>query len=403
MEFMIRECHKRGMEFHAWLNLNRIVHKSAGNVSPQNFSVSNPEWVLTYDGYKLFNFGLPEVRNFITELTVNIARNYDVDGIHFDDYFYPYAVPGQRLDDEKTYKQYGNGFANKGEWRRHNIDLLIKQIHDALTEINPRLKFGVSPVGVWRNKRDDANGSETTGGLTSYDHLYADGRKWILEGWVDYIVPQIYFSTGFRKNPFRNLVDWWTEVCSDRHFYVGHGAYRAGKNDPDPHWHKAGELASQVHYLREMKADGSVFFSSTSLKRNSLGITDSLRRFYKFPALIPPMPWKDNIPPNAPQKLRATKSDNGVRLTWTEPLPAEDGEKARYYVIYRFDADEKPGAGDPRKIVGRCFEGEYFIDRTAQPGEKYTYYLTSVDRLHNESRPAGPLKLILTDTGLLPF
>lgn len=403
MEFMVAESHRRGMEFHAWLNLNRIVHKSAGSVSPQNFSVSNPEWVLTYDGYKLFNFGLQEVRDFITGLTVNIAKNYDVDGIHFDDYFYPYAVAGQRLNDDHTFRQYGKGFANKADWRRHNIDLLIKQIHDALEEVNPRLKFGVSPVGVWRNRRDDVNGSETTGGLTAYDHLYADGRKWIKEGWVDYIVPQIYFSTGFKKNPFKNLVDWWTELCNERHFYVGQAAYRAGYVDTDPHWHKPGELASQVRYLREQHADGSVFFSSASLKRNSLGITDSLRRFYSYPALIPTMPWKDDILPNPPRRLKAVKSEDGLRLSWVEPNAAADGETARYYVIYRFGPDEKPGASDPRQIVGICYEGETFIDRTARSGNQYVYYITSVDRLHNESRPAGPLKLIITDNGLEPF
>jgi uncharacterized lipoprotein YddW (UPF0748 family) len=404
LEFMIRESHKRGLEFHAWLNMNRLVHKSATSVSEQNISRTHPEWILSYDGYKLFDFGLPEVRQFITDMTVNVAKNYDVDGIHFDDYFYPYAVPGQVLQDDATYRKYGQGFASKAEWRRNNIDILIKQIHDGLNAVKPRVKFGISPFGVWRNRASDTEGSKTYGALASYDDLYADSRKWVKEGWIDYIAPQIYFSSGFNKVPYRNMVDWWTENSFGRHMYVGIGAYRVGYKDKDTNWANPREIPNQVRYQREDEADGAIFFSSRSLRNNSLGFVDSLRNdLFRYPALVPTMPWKDRIPPQSPKSLKATLLTNGLGLFWEKPDPAADGERATYYVIYRFAQDEKTTAHDPRKIVGLCFEGEKFVDTTVAAGQRYVYYVTAVDRLHNEGRPVGPLRVEVLEEGIQRF
>jgi uncharacterized lipoprotein YddW (UPF0748 family) len=404
MEFMIKEAHQRGLEFHAWLNLNRLVHKSATSVSTDNISYTHPEWILNYDGYKLFDFGIPEVRDFITQVTVNVAKNYDVDGIHFDDYFYPYAVPGQTVQDEASFRKYGRGFTNKADWRRNNIDLLVKQIHDALEEVNPRLKFGISPCGVWRNKGTDSEGSKTYGALASYDDLFADSRRWIKEGWVDYIAPQVYFSSGFGRVPYRNLVDWWTDNSYGRHIYVGMGAYRVGYKEKDTNWANPKEIPNQIRYLRGNETDGAIFFSSRSLKNNSLGFVDSLRQdLFHYPALVPSMPWKDNIPPLSPKSLKATLLTNGLELFWERPDPAQDGDVARYYVIYRFEPEERATAYDPRRIIGMCYEGERFVDKTVKPGERYVYYITSVDRLHNESRPIGPLRVEVQEQKLVRF
>lgn len=404
MEYMINESHKRGLEFHAWLNLNRLVHKSSTSVSSENISRTHPDWILSYDGYKLFNFGIPVVRQFITEIAVNVAKNYDVDGIHFDDYFYPYAVAGQVINDDATFRQYGQGFANKNDWRRSNVDLLVKQIHDALMAVNPRIKFGISPCGVWRNKGTDSEGSKTYGALASYDDLFADSRKWVREGWVDYIAPQVYFSSRFGRVPYKNLVDWWTENCYGRHLYVGLGAYRVGGKEKDTQWQNPTELPGQVRYSRENEAEGTIFFSSRSLKNNNLGFVDSLRNdLFRYPALVPTMSWKDAIPPLTPKSLKATLLSNGLELFWEKPDAATDGETATYYVIYRFKPDEKPSAYDPRKILGMAYEGEKFVDTTVQSGNKYVYYITAVDRLHNEGRPIGPLKVEVLDQKLQRF
>ena len=404
LDFMVEQAHKRGLEFHAWLNLNRLVHKSSTSVSSENISRLHPEWILSYDGYKLFDFGIPEVRNFITDMTVNVARNYDVDGIHFDDYFYPYASPGQVIQDDASFKKYGSAFKNKADWRRNNVDLLVKQIHDALHELNPKLKFGISPFGVWRNKDRDPGGSKTFGALASYDDLFADSKKWVEQGWIDYIAPQVYFSSGFGRVPYRNLVDWWTENRFDRHLYIGMGAYRVGYKDKDVTWSKPVEIPNQVRYLRENETDGAIFFSSRSLRANNLGFVDSLRKdLFKYPALIPTMPWKDNTPPLSPRSLKATLLQKGLELTWERPDAAADGDKAWYYIVYRFGPDEKATAHDPRKIIGMCYQEEKFIDNNAESGKRYVYYVTAVDRLHNEGRPIGPLRVEVYDQKLVRF
>lgn len=405
LEFMIQEAHNRGMEFHAWLNLNRVVHKTIGRVSPDNIGLKHPEWVLSFDGYKIFNFGIPEVRQFITDMAVDIARDYDVDGIHFDDYFYPYPVPGQKLNDEESFRKYGKNFSRKEEWRRHNIDELIYGISKGLEMVKPSVKFGISPFGVWRNKGVDSEGSATVGGLASYDDLYADVRKWLKENWIDYVVPQVYFSEKFRKVPYQNLVNWWMENTYGRHLYIGQAAYRASNLDPDPYWHNPKELINQISYNRQHEMMGSVFFSSRSLKTNNFGITDTLKsKFYNYPALVPPMPWKDNIPPSNPRSLKASLNEEGVNLFWREPEEASDGETATYYVVYRFKPGEKTGSRDPRKIVGIIRNKELkFIDKNISLGDRFAYYVTAVDRLNNESRPVGPLRIEVGDKKLIQF
>lgn len=397
LEFMIEESHARGLEFHAWLNLNRLVHKSARSVSRYNLSYLKPEWVLEYDGYKLFDFGNPEVREFIVESVVNVVKNYDVDGIHFDDYFYPYQVAGKVLNDDATFRKYGRGYTNKSEWRRANVDDLIKGVYEGIQSVNPKVKFGISPFGVWRNKRDTPEGSNTFGGLTSYDDLYADARKWLKEGWIDYIVPQVYFSFGFKKVPYANLVDWWVDNTFGKHLYIGHAAYRVGPDDADKNWNSRSELPNQLRFSRAKGALGSAFFSSRSLRRNNFGISDSLRHsFYRYPALVPTMHWKDNLPPLAPANLRAILNEQDqLVIEWDAAETASDGDNPWYYVVYRFAPDEKPGNADPSKIIGLVYHDTKFADLNAQPGERYQYFVTSVDRLHNESRPVGPLRIRL--------
>ncbi len=382
MEFMIEECHRRGIEFHAWLNLNRVSHRVSKSISKENIGWQHPEWVFEYDGYKLFNFGLPEVREYITGITTNIVKNYDVDGIHFDDYFYPYTVTGQTLKDEEAFRQYGARFRTKDDWRRDNIDKLIKQINDAIIAEKPYVKFGVSPFGVWRNRKDDPTGSATEGGQTSYDNLYADTKKWMKAGWIDYIVPQIYFSTKHDKVPFKILTSWWLKHTYGRHLYIGQGAYKVGVQEKDRAWTNASEFSNQMRFIRlNPEITGSVFFSSKSLINNKLGHADSLRtNFYKEPAFPPAMPWKDRVAPQIPRNLQVSDTRNGVELRWNASEPARDGDKAHYYAVYRYSDNEKP------RLLAACYEGQTrALDRTALRNRRYTYAITALDRLHNES------------------
>jgi uncharacterized lipoprotein YddW (UPF0748 family) len=395
MDFMIQESHSRGMEFHAWLNLDRGTFSRKSTITPDHITQRKPEWFLSYGERKLFNLGLPVVRTYVASLVANIVRNYDVDGIHFDDYFYPYIVAGQTYRDDEAYRTYYNGM-EKNDWRRSNIDKLILELRDSIRTVKPWVKFGISPFGIWKNQSLDPEGSATTGGQTYFDQ-YSDTRKWAREGWVDYMVPQIYFTHDHPRAPYRTIVDWWTRNCGDRHLYIGHGAYRVGKGgEREPTWNNPTQLPNQIRYARAMKPTlGAVYFSAKSLQNNPLGVRDSLQNdLYRLPALIPPMPWKDAVAPNTPRDLKATAAPGGVELFWQEPTPATDGDRARYYVVYRFDGRQRQFRTDnPQYVLAIC-QGEantHYFDKTADPAKRYTYVVTAFDRLHNESREVAVL------------
>ena len=399
MDFMIQEAHGRGLEFHAWLNLNRAVFKGATSIAPDHISRSRPEWMLGYDGMKLFNMGLPEVRQYITDIVVGIVRNYDVDGIHFDDYFYPYQVPGQVLRDEQTFRAYGAGFTNIEDWRRHNVDLLIKQISEGIRVEKRHVKFGISPFGVWKNRSPrDPDGSETRGGQTSYYHLYADTRRWVQEGWVDYIAPQVYFNNGHKLVPHQPLVNWWLLNCPRRHLYIGQGAYRVGSRDSG--WQNLSELPGQVRFnRRNSRIGGTIFFSSKSLTNNLGGFQDTLRAdLYRLPALVPPMLWKDSIAPNPPRRLSAIPDKQAVSLTWEAPPLAADGGTARYYVVYRFEAGREENLENSANILAIRRPTEFmFTDERVRSGVRYVYIVTAFDRLHNESSAIARVEVGVED------
>ncbi|MBC3785441.1 glycoside hydrolase family 10 protein [Spirosoma utsteinense] len=390
LEFMIEQAHERGLEFHAWFNLDRATFSKVSSVASTNIVYRKPEWILEYGGRKLFNLGMPAVRSYIAGVVANVVREYDVDGIHFDDYFYPYAVAGQTLRDDVTYQANFNGM-KKDDWRRDNVTKLVAELRDSIRANKPWVKFGISPFGIWKNRSNDPDGSLTNGGQSYYD-LYADTRKWVRDGLVDYIVPQVYFSSEFGRAPYKTLVDWWTRNSGKVHLYVGQGAYRVGRgSERDPGWGRATEFPDQMRYNRQQKAVlGSIFFSAKSLKTNPLAIRDSLQHnFYRHPALVPPMPWLDSIPPLPPHDLKAAMTPEGIELFWQQPAQALDGDGANSYVIYRFEG-RRPHLllNDPRFIVARCFgeSSTRFIDKNADLKKKYVYVVTAVDRLNNESR-----------------
>ena len=394
MQFMIEEAHSRNMEFHAWLNLNRGTQKNAQSVAQDHITKLHPDWFLSYGGYKLYNFGLPVVRKYLVELVTNMVKVYDIDGVHFDDYFYPYTTNGQKLEDVNTFKVYGRGFDNIEEWRRHNIDLLIKDLSQAIKREKKWVKFGISPFGVWRNASTDKQGSMTEAGQTSYDNLFADTRKWARYGWIDYIAPQIYFAFDHPKVPYETLVDWWKENHGNRNLYIGHSAYKVDKDSKEKNWRSASEIGNQIRFNHSSKdISGSIFFSTKSLANASLGINDSLKQFYKYPALQPSMPWKDNIPPNSPINIRVKREYNATAvITWQIPKKvAPDQEEIQSFVLYKFEENEDINLDNPQKILAIIRnEGKLsFVDNNISKNKRYFYVITALDRLHNESSPSN--------------
>jgi len=395
LKFMIEESHKRNIELHAWLNpLRAVYHKRFSSVHDNHISNRKPEWVLEYGNLKMLNPGLPEVRDYITSLIADLIERYDVDGIHFDDYFYPYPNPNYKLKDGNAYRKYRTAGKDLAAWRRDNVNKLIFSVHKTILSINPRVKFGISPAGVWRNIYDSPLGSHTRGGYTSYDHLHADSRTWLQEGWVDYLIPQVYFSTRLKTVNYRTLTRWWGRNHFDRHLYIGHAAFKVNF-DRDKSWYSKSEIPEQLRYNRTFEhIKGSAFFRAESFLRNRGNFRDSLKaKFYAAPALMPTMPWKDEIPARKPDSLRLERTPHGTKLKWVQPDVALDGERPYKYVVYKIPKRGAPSDIEKPENIFAIVEGDTDSLLVSIPRHyEYQYLVTSLDRLKNESAPAIPMQ-----------
>ncbi len=339
LQFMIKETHRRGMEFHAWLNPYRAVFNIySSSVASNHITRQHPDWFITYNKQKIFDPGNPAVINYVSNVVKDIVSRYDVDGIHMDDYFYPYPAAGKEFPDYDSYRLYGNGM-NKKDWRRSNCDSIIKKIHETIIAAKPMVKFGVSPFGVWRNQSMDANGSDTHAGISNYDDLYADVLTWLKQGWIDYAAPQLYWEIGHKLCDYQTLINWWGEHSYGKQIFIGHALYRAGSSMA---WRNKDELPQEVELTRETpNIDGSIYFSSKDFYRNPNGFNDSLRNhYYKTPAIVPPMSWIDTTAPPTPfitdAKDDKTRIGNIIKIDG-EITDTSSGEIVKSYVLYLSD------------------------------------------------------------------
>ena len=411
LAYLVEESHKRNLEFHAWFNPYRIsMPDGAGpdinKLAPGHPVRQNPDWAVAYPvnaaGSRLYyNPGIPQVREFVQTAMMDAVTRYDIDGVHFDDYFYPYPAAGQDFGDQATFEQYGTGFANKADWRGHNIDLLVQEMSVKIKAAKPWVKFGVSPFGIWRNKAADPLGSETNG-TQSYDANFADTRKWVKEEWIDYIVPQVYWNIGLAVADYAKLVPWWSEVVRGTRvqLYIGQADYKIGEPGQPAAWQDPAEMSRHLTFNRDYpEVSGNVHFNATQIRMNKIGATDIYAaEHYSRPALVPTMPHLAAKPLLFPVVTGANRQTDGVRLTWRQPA---DGVgpfgKATSYAIYRFDGTTLPGrcdladAGQLVATVRATGTGaQSYLDATAEPGKRYTYQVTTLDRLYNESAPSLP-------------
>ncbi|MFD9336020.1 glycoside hydrolase family 10 protein [Streptomyces sp. NPDC060028] len=262
----VAEAHARGLELHAWFNPYRVAnHTDLDRLVPEHPARRNPGWAVPYGGKLYYNPGLPEVRRFVQEVMLDAVSRYAVDAVHWDDYFYPYPVEGQEFDDDEAYELHGGSFADRGDWRRHNTDTLVREMSERLRTLRPSVRFGISPFAVWRNKDRDPLGSPTRAGLGTYDDLYADTRKWVREGWIDHIVPQAYWHIGHPTADYAALVPWWARVVAGTRvqLYVGEGLYRCDPESSTAAWRDPKELSRHVTFARKYaEVRGHVYFSA---------------------------------------------------------------------------------------------------------------------------------------------
>ncbi|MGW9195498.1 glycoside hydrolase family 10 protein [Micromonospora chersina] len=392
MEFMVAEAHARNLEFHAWFNPYRGGQPATvggpgprvDQLAPNHPLRRHPDWVVTYPsadrpGSRLyFNPGIPEARRFVEDAMLEAVQRYDVDGVHFDDFFYPYPEAGQDFPDAAAFARHGRGFADKHAWRRDNVNTLVREMSERIKAIKPWVKFGISPFGIWRNKRTDPAGSASAG-LQSYDDIYADTRLWVRQQWLDYVVPQLYWHIGFDRADYAKLLPWWAATVRGTRvqLYIGQADYRVGERGA---WRDPAELDRQLALNRRHGVSGSVHFSARQVRADKLGAVSRYSdAHYAAPALLPTMAQLPAAPPPAPAITGARRQDTGgVTLTWR-------GDDTVSFAVYRVD-------GDAARLVGTTRGGEW-LDRAAPADGPLTYCVAGLDRSANEGRLSAPVSV----------
>ena len=383
LEFWVTEAHKRGMELHAWFNPYRIKQNVADSLSVNHIIYAHPEWAWEYGGKTYFDPGNPEVWDFLESVVIDVVSRYDIDAVHFDDYFYPYPVNGVELPDGEMFKLNGGAFYPEqiDEWRRHNVDTIIQQLSIAIKNEKPWVKFGISPFGVWRNRDADPLGSETKAGISNFDNLYADVVKWQREGWIDYLMPQLYWRKGHPAADFSTLAYWWQDFSYGRALYYGLAPYRISRKSEYKQWKRKKYFLQQIDLIRSLDIQGFGYFSSRHFFRSDL---KSLRRklmnsYCKNPCIVPTMPWIDHIPPFPPSNLRIS----GDSLKWKSPDFLNEMDKARFFVVYKYPESEERYLKSAENILTITSGNFILLDERKSAG---VYRISALDRLNNESQ-----------------
>ncbi|MYT25343.1 family 10 glycosylhydrolase [Streptomyces sp. SID7760] len=287
----VAEAHARGLELHAWFNPYRVAnHTDPGRLAEGHPARRNPDWTVAYNKKLYYNPGLPEVRAFVQEAMLDAVSRYEVDGVHWDDYFYPYPVAGEEFDDADAYERHGGGFASRADWRRANTDALVREMSARVRTVRPAARFGISPFAVWRNSERDPLGSPTQAGVETYDDLYADTRKWVREGWIDYIVPQVYWQIGHPTADYAKVVPWWAQTVAgtDVALYVGEALYRCDRSSATAAWRDPQELSRHLTFARDYpEVRGHVYFSAKQVVADPNGAMARVVADH-YPTAVPP-------------------------------------------------------------------------------------------------------------------
>ena len=385
LQWMIEQCHARGMELHAWINPYRAKTKSTTALANTHIGICHPERCFTYDDLLILNPGIPENRDYICQVARDIVTRYDIDGIHMDDYFYPYPAAGQKIPDDAQYRQYSNGIKDRGDWRRYNVNLFIKQFYETVHSAKPWVKVGISPFGIYRNKKSAEIGSNTNG-LQNYDDLYADVLLWINNGWLDYCVPQIYWEIGNKAADYDTLIRWWNQHAAGRPLFIGEDIERTVKA-ADPHNPSQNQQPAKHRLHQQMQnVGGTVLWYAKAAVDNTGNYASALRQdYWRYPALQPQMKFIDGKAPKKPRKVKPVWTKDGYILFWTAPKGKKWGDIATKYVVYRFEKDEKVNLADPSKIITITPQTFYKLPYV-KGQQKYIYVVTALDRMQNESK-----------------
>ncbi|MEJ7849638.1 MAG: family 10 glycosylhydrolase [Pyrinomonadaceae bacterium] len=373
LEFIVAEAHKRGILVHAWFNPYRAYHPSAKTVSDRHISKRRPDLVRKYGKYLWLDPTDKEVQDYSLSVILDVVKRYDIDGVHFDDYFYPYiekddAGKDIEFPDDKNWEAYQRkgGSMDRGDWRRGHVNTFIESVGMSIKRVKPQIMYGISPFGIWQPVPEQ--GIE---GLNAYTGLFADSRKWLRDGTVDYFAPQLYWETARRSQSFPVLLEWWkSQNIKKRHIWPGIAPYRIGRNE---NW-TAGEIVDQIKLTR--KSDdtlGSIHYSFKSLRNDLGGIQAALMKaVYPRDVLIPSSPWIKVSKPISP-KVAIRHDKNFTKADWKET----GGIKAFWFVVYVKDKNGWQYSVLPASQKSVALSAERKIEKIV---------VTSVDRLGNESK-----------------
>ncbi|MGP3958584.1 glycoside hydrolase family 10 protein [Nonomuraea sp. 3N208] len=393
--FAVEETHKRGLAFHAWFNPYRVsMQADPAKLHPDHPGRKHPDWILPFGGKLYYNPGMPEVRKFCQDAMMDAVTRYDIDGLHFDDYFYPTNTTA--FDDSAAFAKYGAGFPDLASWRRNNVDLMVQEMQQRVLESKPDIAWGISPSGIWRNKASDPLGSDTNGGQ-SYDNLHADTRGWVKKGWLDYIAPQLYWYIGQPPADYSKLVPWWSDVAKGTNtlLWIGQPAYKAGDPaQPAPEWKNPAELSNHLTLNRNHpEISGDIWYNANDVKVDRIGsITTAVNEHYQRPALAPVLPrLADGEPPRRPAVAYALRRDGGVEVR----AVATGREEPFLFAIFRFAGHASPAAfADARNLVA-VLPGDRQIRWTDPDGARGDhYYAVAVDRANRTSKPSNGFRVI---------
>jgi uncharacterized lipoprotein YddW (UPF0748 family) len=391
LRFAVREAHDRNLEFHAWFNPYRVsMDTNVDGLVPDHPARVHPDWRVEYAGKLYYDPGVPAARKHTESVILEAVRRYDIDAVHFDDYFYPYPdATGTPFPDDASFAKYGYDYPDtpegRADWRRHNTDLLVSELRTRIHNAKPWVKFGVSPFAVWRNASTDPEGSATEAGAETYDDLYADTRGWVRKEWLDYIAPQVYWNIGFAVADYAVLVPWWANEVEGTgvQLYVGQATYKIGTSTQDPAWSDPAEMTRHLTFNRDVTnadgpaVDGDIYFSAKDVRADRLGgMSTVVADHYQAPALIPVSRQLPGRAPDAPTSLRARRTSDGIALRWRG-----DGSS---YAVYRIDGDEC-------HLVGTVHDGDAPTVRwtdTEAPTTAVSYAVTGLDRTYREGEPA---------------
>ena len=388
LEWMIDQAHQRGFEFHAWMNPYRATFDlNKAQLSPNHDVFKHPEWMIEYGGKIYYDPALPEVQEHLTNIVEEVVDRYDVDAIHFDDYFYPYRVPGKEFNDSKSYAKFGNG-KKLDDWRRGNVNDFVRRVSIAIKSCKPWVQFGISPFGVWRNKSVDPRGSDTQS-TSNYDDLYADPLLWIDEKWIDYILPQLYWSMNNPRASYSKLVKWWSENAKNTAIYIGHATYKI-RDDKDKSWNYIQEIPTQIDYSREFEnVGGNGFYSAKMFVNKNLDVVRLLEeKQFKYPALPAAVPNLKKEIIEVPIVSEFCIENLNYEFTVRVPIDT----KVRYVVFYAAENASKLNTNDASQIIEKVLVtesyGNYYISLPAEKFKnKNACAVTFVDYSANESKP----------------